>query len=90
MLKEINDAVKMPLVLHGGSGISEEDIRKCISCGITKININTELQIENAKAINEFIINNNIMEDKNYNPRKLYKKANEALYNKAKELLNKF
>ncbi|PWC09146.1 fructose-bisphosphate aldolase [Mycoplasmopsis arginini] len=90
LLKEINDAVKMPLVLHGGSGISEEDIRKCISCGITKININTELQIENAKAINEFIINNNIMEDKNYNPRKLYKKANEALYNKAKELLNKF
>lgn len=40
-LEEIHEAVNLPLVLHGGSGISDDDFRKCINCGIRKINIAT-------------------------------------------------
>lgn len=90
LLNQLNKKLKMPLVLHGGSGISKDDIKKCTELGIAKININTELQIENAKALEEFIKNNDIMNNKNYNPRKLYKKANESIFNKTKEILNQF
>lgn len=43
ILDKVNKAVKVPLVLHGASGISDADIRKAIGMGITKINIHTEL-----------------------------------------------
>lgn len=43
ILKEINAAVGIPLVLHGGSGVPEATIRECISNGISKINVNTEI-----------------------------------------------
>lgn len=43
ILKEINDLVGIPLVLHGGSGTPEEDLRACIQNGISKINVNTEI-----------------------------------------------
>ena len=43
VIKACRDAVDVPLVLHGASGIGDEDIRKCISLGIAKINIHTEL-----------------------------------------------
>ena len=43
-LQKINDAVHVPLVLHGGSGISDEDFRACIARGIRKINVATSLQ----------------------------------------------
>jgi fructose-bisphosphate aldolase class II len=42
-LKEIRDAVKAPLVLHGGSGVSDDDFREAIRCGISKVNIYTHL-----------------------------------------------
>ncbi len=42
-IKEINDAVDAPLVLHGSSGLADEDFKKAISCGITKINYFTNL-----------------------------------------------
>lgn len=44
-MKEIADATQLPLVLHGGSGIDDEKIRKAIECGICKINVNTENQV---------------------------------------------
>ncbi|MCV3733550.1 ketose-bisphosphate aldolase [Mycoplasma enhydrae] len=90
LLSKINENLQIPLVLHGGSGISENDLKKCISLGITKININTDLQIENAKGLLEYIKNNDILKNKNYNPRKLYKLSNEMIFNKTKELLNKY
>lgn len=43
ILEEVRAAVSIPLVLHGASGISDEDVKKCIDRGITKINIHTEL-----------------------------------------------
>ena len=44
ILEKVRDAVKIPLVLHGGSGIGDDDIRKAISLGVTKINVHTELR----------------------------------------------
>src|SRR3990167_4168658 len=44
-LKEIKDKINIPLVLHGGSGTPEEDIREAINLGISKININTEIRL---------------------------------------------
>ena len=43
ILEEIHRAVDVPLVLHGGSGTPEEDLRACIARGIAKINVNTEI-----------------------------------------------
>ncbi len=52
-LKEIKEVVDVPLVLHGGSGISDDDIKKAVSLGICKINVNTELRQAFAKALRE-------------------------------------
>ncbi|MDD3887402.1 MAG: class II fructose-bisphosphate aldolase family protein [Patescibacteria group bacterium] len=54
-LKKIFQVVNIPLVLHGGSGISSEDIKKAISMGICKINVNTELRLAFAKALREIL-----------------------------------
>lgn len=52
-MKEILDLVNAPLVLHGGTGIPKKDIQKAISLGTAKINVNTENQISQTKAIRE-------------------------------------
>lgn len=66
-MQKINEALPIPLVLHGGTGIPEEDIKKAISCGISKININTELQIAWHNGVLDFIKNN----PEQYDPRKV-------------------
>ena len=66
MLK-IKELTNLPLVLHGGSGIPDEMIKKAISCGICKLNINTELQMAWAKGVREKISNDNSV----YDPRKI-------------------
>ena len=85
-LKEISDAVKMPLVLHGGTGIPEDQIKKAISLGVSKINVNTECQIAFAKATREYIKAGKDKEGKGYDPRKLLapgtKAIKEVLYEK--------
>lgn len=68
-MEEIKNQTKIPLVLHGGSGIPDEKIKKAINCGIAKININTELQIAWTKGVREFLNNNNSV----YDPRKIIK-----------------
>ncbi|MDD4282335.1 MAG: class II fructose-bisphosphate aldolase, partial [Bacilli bacterium] len=56
-------------VLHGASGIPDEDIKKAISCGIAKININTDLQIVWSKKVREFLsVNQDV-----YDPRIIIK-----------------
>ena len=70
---EISKLTNLPLVLHGGTGIDDEKIKKAISCGISKININTELQIAWSNAVKSKI-NDNI-----YDPRKIIKLGEEAL-----------
>lgn len=66
-MKEIKQKTKLPLVLHGGTGIPDDLIKKAINNGICKININTELQIVWSNEIKKFISNN----DKIYDPRKI-------------------
>lgn len=73
-MKEIEDILNMPLVLHGGTGIPDADILKSISCGITKININTELQLAWNTAVREFIKNNDA-----YDPRKVIGSGEDAI-----------
>lgn len=68
-MDEINHATGMPLVLHGGSGIPDEQIRKAISCGTCKINVNTECQLAFAKILREWVANP--ANDKVYDPRKI-------------------
>lgn len=66
-MAEISKTLKKPLVLHGGTGIPDEQIRKAIECGTCKINVNTELQIAWRRGIGEFISSNPTA----YDPRKV-------------------
>ena len=81
LLKEINEKTDMPLVLHGASGIENDDIKKCIELGITKINFNTELQMAWANAVKKYLKNNENV----YDPRKIIKSGEIELKNKVKE-----
>lgn len=71
---EISNEINLPLVLHGGTGIYDDQIKKAISCGISKININTELQIAWSDAVKEKINDDNV-----YDPRKIIKLGEDAL-----------
>ena len=73
-MEEIKEKTNMPLVLHGGSGIYDEQLKIAISCGICKINFNTELQIAWSDALREEIKHN-----KAYDPRKVIKFGEVAL-----------
>lgn len=73
--KEISKSLNIPLVLHGGTGISDKDIKKIIECGISKININTELQVVWSNSIKEYLKNNNDV----YDPRKIISSGEENM-----------
>ncbi|MGN0973635.1 MAG: class II fructose-1,6-bisphosphate aldolase [Bacilli bacterium] len=66
-IKELNKKLNIPLVLHGGTGLNDDIIKKAISSGINKININTELQIAFKNEVTKFIKKNK----KVYDPRKI-------------------
>jgi fructose-bisphosphate aldolase class II len=76
----------VPLVLHGGTGIPEDQIKKAISLGIAKINVNTELQLAFAAATREYILAGKDLQSKGFDPRKLlepgYKAMKEVVKNK--------
>ena len=78
---KIHELVNLPLVLHGGSGIPDELIKKAISCGICKININTELQIAWSKGVRQFLKD----DQKVYDPRKIIKAGEKAMKEMIKE-----
>lgn len=90
LLKEISQNINLPLVLHGGSGINMSQIKNAISLGISKINVNTELQLEFQKATREYILQDKDLKDKGYDPRKLLAPGTKAIKNKVIELLNEF
>ena len=83
-IKEISSAINIPLVLHGGTGIPDENIKKCIECGISKININTELQVNWSKGVKEYIKNNN----EAYDPRKIISSGEENIKKVIKDKLH--
>lgn len=83
---KIHELVKLPLVLHGGSGIPDELIKKAISCGICKININTELQIAWSKGVRKFLNE----DSKVYDPRKIIKSGENSMKEMIKEKVTLF
>ena len=90
-LDAINAAVNgKPLVLHGGSGIPFEQTSKAITLGVSKINVNTELQLVFAAATRAYIEAGKDQEGKGYDPRKLLKPGAEAIVTKTKELMEAF
>lgn len=89
-LKEISDAVKMPLVLHGGTGIPDDQIKKAISLGVSKINVNTECQIAFAKATREYIEAGKDQQGKGFDPRKLLLPGTNAVQALVEEKIDMF
>jgi fructose-bisphosphate aldolase class II len=90
-LAEIQKATNgKPLVLHGGSGIPEDQIKKAISLGVSKINVNTELQLEFAAATRKYIEEGKDLEGKGFDPRKLLKPGCDAIKAKVIAMMNIF
>ena len=69
----------MPLVLHGGTGIPDDMIKKAISLGVAKINVNTECQLAFADATRKYIEDGKDLEGKGFDPRKLLAPGAEAI-----------
>ena len=92
---DVLEAVKaqvgnMPLVLHGGTGIPEDMIKKAISLGVAKINVNTECQLTFAAATCEYIEAGKDQQGKGYDPRKLLAPGAEAIKATVKEKMELF
>ncbi|MGI6782475.1 MAG: class II fructose-1,6-bisphosphate aldolase [Acholeplasmataceae bacterium] len=78
-LREIQEVTKgIPLVLHGGTGIPGDMIKKSVALGVSKINVNTELQQAFAAATRKYIEDEKDLQPKGYDPRKLLKPGTEA------------
>ena len=90
-LEEINAATgNTPLVLHGGTGINEEMIKKAISLGVAKINVNTECQLAFQEATRKYIEAGKDLEGKGFDPRKLLNPGFEAIKATVKEKMELF
>ncbi len=80
----------MPLVLHGGTGIPEDMIKKAISLGVSKINVNTECQLSFAAATREYIEAGKDLQGKGFDPRKLLAPGVEAIKATVREKITLF
>lgn len=80
----------LPLVLHGGTGIPVDQVKKAISLGICKVNVNTDLQVVFAEATRKYIESGADKQGKGYDPRKLMKPGREAITTRTKELIEEF
>ncbi|MCF0227269.1 MAG: class II fructose-1,6-bisphosphate aldolase [Malacoplasma sp.] len=92
-LSEIKNVVKgMPLVLHGGTGIPADQIKKAIELGVCKINVNTECQVAFRDATRKYIEEKKDLDDKNkgFDPRKLLKPGTEGIKAKVIEKMQLF
>ena len=81
---------EMPLVLHGGTGIPAEMIKKAISLGVAKINVNTECQLAFAAATREYVEAGKDLAGKGFDPRKLLAPGCEAIKATVKEKMELF
>ena len=81
---------KMPLVLHGGSGIPEEMVKKAIDLGVSKVNVNTECQLAFAAATRKYIEDGKELQGKGFDPRKLLAPGFEAIKATVKEKMELF
>lgn len=91
VLAKIQDVTNgKPLVLHGGSGIPADQIAKAISLGVSKINVNTELQLVFAAATREYVEAGKDTQGKGYDPRKLLAPGSAAIREKVKAMMAEF
>ena len=91
VLEKIGEATNpMPLVLHGGTGIPADMIKKAISLGVSKINVNTECQLSFAAATREYIEAEKDLQGKGFDPRKLLAPGAEAIKATVKEKMELF
>ena len=82
--------VDMPLVLHGGTGIPADMIKKAISLGVSKINVNTECQLAFAAAVREYVEAGKDLQGKGFDPRKLLAPGVEAIKATVREKIELF
>ena len=82
----INKSLPVPLVLHGGTGIPDDKIRMAISKGISKINLNTELQSVWSKAVRKYLLENEDV----YDPRKIISSGEAAMKERISEIVTLF
>ncbi len=91
VLAKISELVgDMPLVLHGGTGIPAEMIKKAISLGVSKINVNTECQLAFAAATRKYVEEGKDLQGKGFDPRKLLAPGFEAIKATVKEKMELF
>ena len=84
-MKQINKMLNIPLVLHGASGLSDEDVAKAISYGHAKINFNTEINMAWSRTLRDYLIDNPLV----YNPQEIIKPSTQAIKNKVSEIIKK-
>ena len=90
-LEKIDNSVgTMPLVLHGGTGIPADMIKKAISLGVSKINVNTECQLAFAAATRKYVEEGKDLQSKGFDPRKLLAPGFEAIKATVKEKMELF
>jgi len=95
-LEKLNEALKkttggnFPIVLHGGSGIPDGQIQEAIKNGVAKVNVNTEAQLAFHKATRDFVLSNEDLKGKNYDPRKFLKPGVDAIQSAVEERINVF
>lgn len=91
VLGEISKAIgAKPIVLHGGSGIPKEQVLKAVSLGVSKVNVNTELQLVFQEATRKYIEEGKDRSGKGYDPRKLLAPGADAITKKCVEMLHDF
>ena len=91
VLENVKKAVgDMPLVLHGGTGIPADMIKKAISLGVAKINVNTECQLSFAAATRKYVEEGKDLQGKGFDPRKLLAPGVEAIKATVKEKMELF
>ena len=91
VLEKVKEATgDMPLVLHGGTGIPADMIKKAISLGVAKINVNTECQLSFAEATRKYIEAGKDQQGKGFDPRKLLAPGAEAIRATVKEKMELF
>ena len=90
-LGKIHDITgSIPLVLHGGTGIPVDMIKKAISLGVSKINVNTECQLTFAAATRKYIEDGKDLESKGFDPRKLLAPGADAIKGTCREKFEVF
>jgi fructose-bisphosphate aldolase class II len=86
IIEKVASAIPVPVVLHGGSGVPDEMIRKSILAGVGKINVNTENQVACTEAIREALAK----DAKVYDPRKYLTPARQAMVEVVKSKIQLF